>query len=84
MIAGRTVEALTNAPEHAKAHRAGILLSRENGGVLAVTEDDGHRFDPETICSGLVGMRAPNAGGQLPMEARRVTGTTVAIEVPVG
>jgi signal transduction histidine kinase len=81
-------ESLTNVVKHARARRVSILLTRTNGAVKAVIEDDGRGFDPEQAADGgfgLVGMRERLAllGGRLEIESARDAGTTVAAEVPV-
>ena len=81
-------ESLTNVVKHARARRVSILLTRTNGVVKAVVEDDGRGFDPERTNDdghGLVGMRERLAllGGRLEIESARDAGTTVAAEVPV-
>jgi two-component system, NarL family, sensor histidine kinase DevS len=81
-------ESLTNVVKHARARRVSILLTRTNGAVKAVIEDDGRGFDPERATDGgfgLVGMRERLAllGGRLEIESARDAGTTVAAEVPV-
>jgi signal transduction histidine kinase len=81
-------ESLTNVVKHAQARRVSILLTRNDGAVKAVVEDDGRGFDPERIREdgfGLVGMRERLAllGGRLEIESARDAGTTVAAEVPV-
>jgi signal transduction histidine kinase len=81
-------ESLTNVVKHAQARRVSILLTRKDGAVKAVVEDDGRGFDPERIREdgfGLVGMRERLAllGGRLEIESASDAGTTVAAEVPV-
>jgi signal transduction histidine kinase len=81
-------EALTNVTKHARATQVTILLTRRDGGVAAVVEDDGRGFDaditrPEGL--GLVGMRERVAlvGGRLSVESGDGGGTTLAVEVPL-
>jgi signal transduction histidine kinase len=81
-------ESLTNVVKHAQAQRVSILLTRTDGTVKAVVEDDGQGFDPAKTNDGgfgLVGMRERLAllGGRLEIESSRDAGTTVAAEVPV-
>src|SRR5262249_35485475 len=80
-------ESLTTVVKHAQAQRVSILLTRTNGTVKAVVEDDGKGFSPEKTASGfgLVGMRERLAllGGRLEVESTRGAGTTVAAQVPV-
>jgi signal transduction histidine kinase len=81
-------ESLTNVVKHARARRVSILLTRRDGSVKAVVEDDGQGFDPAAAGDGgfgLVGMRERLAllGGRLEIESAPEAGTTVAAEVPV-
>jgi signal transduction histidine kinase len=79
-------EALTNIARHADASRVSILLTRKNGGVAAVVEDDGRGFEPaEAEGLGLVGMRerVALAGGRLQVETAPGSGTTLVAEVPL-
>jgi signal transduction histidine kinase len=80
-------ESLTNVVKHAHATRVSVLLTRKNGSVAAVVEDDGRGFDPSALTDegfGLVGMRERVAalGGRLEVESSE-RGTTVAAEVPI-
>jgi signal transduction histidine kinase len=81
-------ESLTNVVKHARARRVSILVTRKDGAVKAVVEDDGQGFDPDAAGDdgfGLVGMRERLAllGGRLEIEASAEAGTTIAAEVPV-
>jgi signal transduction histidine kinase len=81
-------EALTNVTKHAEARRLSITLTRKNGSIVAIVEDDGKGFDPAAAESdglGLLGMRERLAlvGGKLRIEAAAGAGTTIAAEVPV-
>jgi two-component system, NarL family, sensor histidine kinase DevS len=81
-------EALANVAKHSEASRLSITLTRKNGTVVAIIEDDGKGFDPGQAGSdglGLVGMKERLAlvGGKLRVEAAPGTGTTIAAEVPV-
>jgi two-component system, NarL family, sensor histidine kinase DevS len=84
----RTVqEALTNIAKHAGATTVSILLSRKEGAVTAVVEDDGRGFDPTAARAdalGLSGMRERLAlvGGRLSVETAEGRGTTIVAEVP--
>ena len=80
-------ESLTNVVKHARATRVSVLLTRKNGAVAAVVEDDGRGFDPTAVREdgfGLVGMRERIAslGGRLEIESGKA-GTTIAAEVPL-
>jgi signal transduction histidine kinase len=80
-------ESLTNVVKHAQAQRVSVFLTRTNGRVKAVIEDDGRGFDPSAIDGGgigLVGMREriELLDGTLTVESSERSGTTVAVEVP--
>ena len=80
-------EALTNVVKHAGARRISVLLTRKNGSVAAVVEDDGRGFDPASTTRGLglAGMRERVAllGGRLQIESGPGTGSTLVAEVPL-
>ncbi len=81
-------EALTNVVKHARATQVSILLTRRNGSVAAVVEDDGRGFDPDDTRDegiGLVGMRERVAllDGRIEVESRPGAGTSIIAEVPV-
>jgi signal transduction histidine kinase len=79
-------EALTNAAKHAGAERVRVEVSRVNGTVEVLVEDDGRGFDPAlpTNGLGLVGMRerVELTGGRLEISSR--PGTRVSARLPVG
>jgi signal transduction histidine kinase len=81
-------EALTNAAKHAEASRVSVLLTRSDGRIKAVIEDDGQGFDADAGLGdgvGLIGMREriELLDGTLAVESSETSGTTVAVEVPV-
>jgi signal transduction histidine kinase len=80
-------EALTNVAKHADARRVSVTLTRKDGSVVAVVEDDGRGFDAGAASEGLglVGMRERFAllGGRIQIEAAPHSGTTLVAEVPV-
>jgi signal transduction histidine kinase len=81
-------ESLTNVVKHSHAHRVSVLLTRSDGRIKAVIEDDGTGFDPEAGTAdgiGLIGMREriELLDGTLAVESSERSGTTVAVEVPV-
>jgi signal transduction histidine kinase len=81
-------EAVTNVVKHAEARHLSITLTRKDGSVVAIIEDDGKGFDPNASESdglGLLGMRERLAlvGGTLRVEAAAGAGTTIAAEVPL-
>jgi signal transduction histidine kinase len=82
-----TQEALTNVVKHADATRVSIVLTRRNGSVCAVIEDDGRGFSEGQGTEnglGLLGMRERVAlvDGRLTVESSPGAGTTLSIEVP--
>ena len=81
-------EALTNVVKHARARNVSILLSRKNGKVSVMIEDDGQGFDPAGARAdglGLLGMRERAAllDGTLSIESSNGAGTTLVLDVPV-
>ena len=83
-----TQEALTNVVKHARASRVSIVLTRRDGAVSAVIEDDGRGIesgDQTRDGLGLVGMkeRVALVGGRLVVESTAGGGTTLSIEVPI-
>jgi signal transduction histidine kinase len=79
-------ESLTNVVKHAHAKRVSILVTRKDGALTAVVEDDGRGFDaagsPDGF--GLEGMRERVAllDGRLVVESGDA-GTTLVAEVPL-
>ena len=80
-------EALTNVVKHAEASHVSITLTRKDGSVVAVVEDDGRGFESQTPAGGLglLGMRerVSLVGGRFTVEAAAGSGTTLVAEVPV-
>lgn len=81
-------ESLTNVVKHARATRVSVLVTRREGVVAAVIEDDGTGFDPgqtRDVGIGLLGMRERVAlvDGRLEVESRHGAGTTILVEVPL-
>jgi len=81
-------ESLTNVVKHAQARSVSVVVTRGDGRIKTVIEDDGTGFEPETIGEGgigLVGMREriELLDGSLTVESSERSGTTVAVEVPV-
>jgi signal transduction histidine kinase len=82
-------EALTNVVKHAQAKRVSIVLTRRDGSITAVIEDDGRGFGEGQAGEnglGLLGMseRVALVDGRLNVESSPGSGTTLSIEVPVG
>jgi signal transduction histidine kinase len=80
-------ESLTNVVKHAHAGRVSVFLTRTNGRVKAVIEDDGRGFDPSATDGGGIGLagmreRIELLDGTLIVESSATSGTTVAVEVP--
>jgi two-component system, NarL family, sensor histidine kinase DevS len=81
-------EALTNVVKHAGAGNVSIVLTRRDGGIGVVVEDDGRGFVPEEAREaslGLVGMRERLAlvGGTLTIESSPGSGTALVAHVPL-
>jgi signal transduction histidine kinase len=84
-----TQEALTNVVKHADAKRVSIVLTRRDGSISTVIEDDGRGFSEEQGSGnrlGLLGMRERVAlvDGRLTVESSPGSGTMLSIEVPAG
>jgi signal transduction histidine kinase len=82
-------EALTNVAKHAGATRVSILVTRKDGAVTAVIEDDGRGFEAggtDGAGLGLVGMkeRLGLLSGRFQIESTEGAGTTIVAEVPLG
>jgi signal transduction histidine kinase len=82
-------EGMTNAARHSSADSVSVLITRLNGRVKAIIEDDGRGFDPVAARKlgqsvGIHGMqeRAELIGGWMAIESGH-DGTTVFVEVPV-
>jgi len=74
--------------KHSGAQRVSVLVTRSDGRIKAVIEDDGRGFDPGAVLGdgvGLIGMREriELLDGTLAVESSATSGTTVAVEVPV-
>ena len=80
-------EAVTNVVRHARARRVDVLLEHRGDRVLAMVEDDGIGFEPESAQDGehygLLGLRerAEALGGSLTVESAPGSGTTIVVEV---
>lgn len=82
-------EGMTNAARHSSAGKLSVLVTRRNGLVRAIIEDNGQGFDPVAARKkgrsvGIHGMRerAELIGGRMTIESGR-GGTSVFVEVPV-
>jgi len=81
-------EALTNVAKHAGAGHVSVVVTRRDGSVTVVVEDNGRGFgatgsDGDGL--GLVGMkeRVGLLGGRLAIESTEGSGTTIVAEVPL-
>jgi len=87
-------EAITNACAHAAPATVSVLVTRTDGILTLVVEDDGAGFDPSAVTAwhpgrrgaGIVGMRecAAALDGTLAVESRFGGGTTVRLIAPAG
>lgn len=87
-------EVLHNAIKYAQAQRISLSLSREDGRVVIVVEDNGVGFDVEGVTSydskqfgyGLFSVREQlqNAGGTVEITSIKGEGTKVVIKMAVG
>jgi PAS domain S-box-containing protein len=81
-------EGLTNIARHAQASRASVILRGQPESITLIVEDDGSGFEmgqefgPGHL--GLLGMRerAQIIGGNLTVESKPGSGTTIFVEVP--
>jgi signal transduction histidine kinase len=81
-------EALTNVVKHAAAESVSVVLTRRDGGVGAIVEDDGRGFsavDVREDALGIVGMRERLAllGGTLDLESSPGGGTALVAYIPL-
>jgi signal transduction histidine kinase len=81
-------ESLTNVVKHARANRASVFLTRRDGLVAAVIEDDGGGFDASVTPDGGIGLlgmreRVELVDGRLEIETQEGSGTAIRVEVPV-
>jgi signal transduction histidine kinase len=81
-------EALTNVAKHASAGHVSVVVTRREGSVTVVVEDDGRGFGVggrDGAGLGLVGMkeRVGLLGGRLAIESTEGSGTTIVAEVPL-
>ena len=84
-----THEAITNVIRHAKATRVDILLQKKRGTVELSISDNGKGITDAEIRAkrsfGLIGMaeRAHLIGGEVNIEGKPASGTTVKVTLPV-
>jgi PAS domain S-box-containing protein len=88
-------EALNNVLKHARAENVSVTITRRDGALRLVIEDDGVGFDnefPDTHRTfsghghGLAGIneRAAVIGGTVEIETRPSAGTSIFVSVPAG
>lgn len=86
-------EALTNIIKHARAGRVELRLSRQNGEVTTVIQDDGVGFEPRDLDRpggterglGLLGMRerVEQCRGEISIRSRPGKGTQITVMLPL-
>ena len=82
-------EALHNASQHAKASKLIVRMSKKNGNIELLVQDDGRGFDPSQPPPadrfGLRGMqeRAAAIGGQIQLDSQIGKGTSVILLLEV-
>lgn len=81
-------EALDNAACHAGARSIRVRISNGDSAVVAIVEDDGRGFEPESAQQGLgLGLaamreRAESAGGRMSIWSAPGRGSRVRVEIP--
>ncbi len=81
-------EALTNVAKHAGATAVSVVVTRPDGFVSVVVEDDGRGFDPAAVPKGRLGLlgmreRVELVGGTIDVDSAPGAGTTVAVQIPI-
>ncbi len=86
-------EAVTNAGMHGGCSHVSVVMTRSEGSLLVVVEDDGRGFDVNRVSAesdpcdhfGLEGMRerADLLGGDLVIESTRGAGTAIHLRLPL-
>ncbi len=81
-------EAIGNVLRHADARHVSVVLTRKNGSVSIVIEDDGSGFDLRMPAEGMgiSGMRerVHLLDGAFDLESAPGVGTTIVVDLPVG
>jgi signal transduction histidine kinase len=82
-------ESIQNIAKHSRARHAWVALTCPNRTIVLLISDDGIGFDPRMTRGngglGLIGMeeRVRSVNGKLTITAQPVSGTRVALEVPI-
>lgn len=81
-------EALTNVAKHAGATAVSVVVTRPDGFVSVVVEDNGAGFDPGAAPKGRLGLlgmreRVELVGGTIEIESSPGAGTTVVAQIPI-
>jgi PAS domain S-box-containing protein len=86
-------EALTNVVKHARASHLSVILTRNEGELVTIIEDNGQGFDPDKLPLtdwerprlGLAGIRerVALAGGTFQIESSNGQGTTLFARIPL-
>ena len=81
-------ESLTNVAKHAGASRVSVVVTKREGVVMVVVEDDGRGFGASGASEGGLGLagikeRVGLLGGRLAIESTEGSGTTIVAEVPL-
>ena len=80
-------ELVSNVLKHARASHLSIQVTRANGDVNVIVEDDGVGFDPVHVEGGMgltgVRTRATELGGTVQVDPRPGLGTSITIVVPI-
>lgn len=80
-------ELLANVLKHARASEISISLTRQNGNLNVLVEDNGVGFDPKRIKKGMgldnVNKRAATLNGSAIIDSKTGRGTTVILDIPL-
>lgn len=80
-------ELMTNAHKHAKAAQVTIQLTRIDGALVLIFEDDGKGFNTESTAGGIglrnIRERLKPHGGTMAIDSKPGRGTVIDIEIPL-
>ena len=80
-------ECVSNTMKHAKASHLSIQLTRSQGMVNLLVEDDGRGFDLASVEEGMgmgnIRQRTADLGGTVHFDARQGRGTSVSVDIPL-